>query len=336
MEPFRYRPLAGVSLAALSQLAGHAAAQVIHDSSYTLSVELENLANPQGVDIDAAGNVYLADSARGQILKGSGGSFAPLITGIAVSEFFGLDIGPLAIHIAHDQTLWYGEGGRLTGIEQIHRHALDGSPLQSLAPTPDGGNWSGIIVDPLSGRLYASSANRDRVFIADPTTSGYGELQEIINTGSDALTSPTGLLLDDGVLHVGMYGPWNVDGQIAQYDAVTGLLSLAEFSIGMPGLAAIDRLADGRLLAAQVGTEPGQGALWLINPNNGEKTALVTDLAAASGVAVGPDGTTIYLVDMGNPNEQDGRLLKLIVVPAPVSGALLTAGIICSIRRRRA
>ncbi len=321
-------------LACLGSAASHASAQVVHDPSYSLSVELTGLANPQGVDVDAAGNVYLSDSAHGEILKGVGGVYSPFITGIAVGEFFGLEIGPLAVHVAPDQSIWYGEGGRATGVEQIHHHAADGSLIQSLDATAMGGNWSGLTVDPVSGRVYASSANRDRVFVSDPTSTGYGPLTELINAGPAALISPTGLLLDGNTLYVGFYGPWNVDGQLATFNASTGELINAAFAAGMPGLTAVDRLADGRLLASQLGGEEGPGILWLIDPATGEKTELVTGLPGATGVAVAPDGTTIYLVDSGLANESSGRLLKLTLVPSP--GALMAVlPVIVQGRRRR-
>ena len=101
------RPPARVSLiagaAACALLAGAASAQVVHDPGYTLSLELAGLNNPQGIDTDAAGNVYVTDSGNGRILRGQGGSYAPIITGIAVSPFVGLDIGPLSVLIAPDQ-----------------------------------------------------------------------------------------------------------------------------------------------------------------------------------------------------------------------------------------
>lgn len=310
-----------------------AAAQIVHDPGYVLSTELTGLSNPQGVDVDASGNVYLADSAAGRILKGSGGSYAPLITGIPVSEFFGLNIGPLAIHVAPDQTLWYGEGGRDTGVEQVHRVSLDGGMIQTLDPTPDGGNWSGITVDPVTGRLYASSANRDRIFTSDPTSGFYGTLTLLADTSPSALISPTGLLLDGGILYAGFYGPWGAEGQIATFNAQTGQILNPSFATGMPGLTSLDRLGNGRLLATQVGTTDGEGVLWSIDPVTGEKTMLVSELTAATGVAVAPDGTTIYLVDMGAANEQQGRLYKLTLVPAPASAALLALPLLW--RRRR-
>lgn len=75
---------------------------------------------------------------------------------------------------------------------------------------------------PRQRTLHASSANRDRVFVSDPTSTWYGPLTELINTGPAALISPTGLLLDGDTLYVGFYGPWNVDGQIATFNASTG------------------------------------------------------------------------------------------------------------------
>lgn len=328
------QPLA-IATGVLLLSAACAHAQVVHDPSYQLSTELTGLGNPQGIDVDALGNVYVADSSKGTILKGVAGTYAPIISGIAVSEFFGLEIGALAVHIGPDQTLWYGEGGRSTGVEQIHHTSLDGTLIQSLAPTAQGGNWSGVAVDPGSGRLYASSANRDRIFTSDPTGSGsYGDLAEFANTGSSALTSPTGILIDGERLLVGYYGPWGAAGGIASYDLATGALLDDAFATEIPGLTALDRLGDGRILATQFGAFEGDGVLWLIDPASGEKTALVSGLTSASGVAVAPDGTTIYLADMGIANEGEGILYKLTIVPAPAALPVLLSALVCTRRRR--
>jgi DNA-binding beta-propeller fold protein YncE len=329
----RFLPAVPFSAVLASALVGSIAqGQVVHDPLYQLSTELTGLANPQGIDLDAAGNVYLADSANGTILKGVGGVYSPIVSGIEVSEFFGLELGAIAVHVGPDQTLWYGEGGRQTGVEQVHHLTLDGAPIQSLAPTTNGGNWSGIAIDPVSGRLYASSANRDRVFVSDPTGGVYGAMSEFANTGTNALTSPTGMLLDGGRLLVGYYGPWGAAGGIASYDVATGALIDASFVVDVPGLTALDRLGDGRILATQYGNFEGDGVLWAIDPATGEKTQLVSGLIAATGVAVGPDGTTIYLVDMGIANEGEGILYKLTVVPSP---ATLALAIVLVHRRRR-
>lgn len=314
--------------------AASASGQVVHDPGYTLSLELSGLSNPQGIDTDAMGNVYVTDSGAGRILRGQGGSYAPIISGIAVSPFIGLDIGPLSVMIAPDQTLYFGEGGRATGVEQIHHHTSAGAFLDSLAPVPFGGNWSGLAVNPATGDLLATSANGDRVFRAPAAGPTFGALVPLINTQSHGSVSPVGVVATGSTIYVAMFGTFGGVGSIASYDAVTGALINAAVATGLDAATGLDLLPDGRLVVAEYGATTGVSAITIVDPLTGARSPLVTGITAGSGVAVHTDGT-IYFVDSGNPNAGDGRLFRLSVVPGPGAWTALALGGAWWTRRRR-
>lgn len=326
------------ALCTLALMAGVAGAQVVHDPGYALSLEVGGLNNPQGIDTDAAGFVYVTDSGNGRILRGQGGSYAPIITGIPVSSFFGLDIGPLSVLIAPDQTLYYGEGGRATGVEQIHHHTTGGALLDSLAPVAFGGNWSGLAVNPVNGHLLATSANGDRIFQAAPTLGPggptFGVPTEMVNTLSHFSISPTGVVGAGDRVYAAFFGSWGGEGSIAAYDAATGALISSAVATGLDAATGIDVLPDGRLAVAEYGSTLGLAGITIVDPLTGVKTPLVTGITAGTGVAVGADGS-IYFVDSGNPNQGDGRLFKLAVVPAPAGAVVLGSMLVLRSRRRR-
>ncbi len=320
---------------AIASLAGAASAQVVHDPNYTLSLETSGLNNPQGIDTDAAGFVYVTDSGNGRVLRGQAGLYAPIITGIAVSPFLGLDIGPLCVLVAPDQSVYYGEGGRATGVEQIHHHATSGTFLDSLAPVQFGGNWSGLAVNPATGRLLATSANGDRIFQAAPSGTTFGPLTQLISTSGHGSISPVGIVATTTTIYAAVFGTFSGVGSIASYDAATGALINAVVTTGLDAATGLDILPDGRLLVAEYGSTNGISAVTIVDPLTGAKTPLVTGITAATGIAVHSDGS-IYFVDSGNPNQGDGRLFKLTLVPAPGTGVVMlaTAGLVGTRRRR--
>lgn len=323
-----------ISVAVIACLPAIASAQVVQSPNYTLSLEASGLNNPQGLDTDAAGFVYVTDSGNGRILRGQNASYSPIITGITVAPFVGLDIGPLSVHIAPDQTLYYGEGGRATGVEQIHHHTTSGTLLDSLAPVQFGGNWSGLTINPATGRLLATSANGDRIFQASPAGSTFGPLTQLLSTSSHGSISPVGIVATNTTIYAAVFGTFSGVGSIASYDASTGALINAVVTTGLDAATGLDILPDGRLLVSEYGSTNGISTVTIVDPLTGAKTPLVTGLTAATGIAVHTDGS-IYFVDSGNPNMGDGRLFKLTLVPAPATSLALLGLVALAPRRRR-
>ncbi len=318
---------------AAALLAQTAAAQIVHDPLYTLSTETTGLTNPQGVALDTAGNAYVADSGAGRILRGPfGGTYAPIITGIPVSPFNGLNIGPLGLMVAPNQTLVFGEGGGLTGTEQVHHHTLTGAHISSLPPVAFGGNWAGFAVDPANGRLLATSANGDRIFAFPASGNSWGAPTTFITT-APGLIAPTGIAISGNTLYAAFFGSFAVGvGEIATYDLATGTLLNAAFSTGIAGPTGIAVLPGGDLVLSEFGGTAG--TIYRVNASTGGRTLLVSGIGPAGGVAVGLDGS-IFFTEMGTLNTSTGRLLRLTPIPSPAAALVLILAATAAPRRRR-
>lgn len=311
-------------------------AQTVHVPGLFLSVVTDGLNNPQGVTVGPGGEIYVADSGNGQVLRSTGGDvFTPFITDITISDFGGLLIGPLGVHAVADGTLIYNEGGRPTGVEQVHHHAADGSLIRSLPAVPGGGNWTDSAIAP-DGRLFSSSTNGDLLFAADPDGNTWGTFSEFANTGASGLIAPTGIVFERTTMFVGFFG--RTGGSIAQY-TLTGTLLNPSWSTGFDAVTAIAQYDDGDLLVADFGDFPvgdidpeGTGTLWRVDRISREKTLLVSGLQHANGIAFESDGS-ILISENGNFNQGNGRLLRL-AIPEPATAWLTVALLMTAVRRR--
>lgn len=301
-------------------------------SGYSIQVAATGLNNPMEVAADLAGFVYVSDSGNGRILKGQmGGPFTPIVSGIAVAPFIGVRLGPTGLAVSGNSLFW-GEAGRDTGVEQVFEASLSGVTTQALAPTDFGGNWTGLTVD-ASGQLLAVSANGDKVYAASRLPGGqWSEFGVLIDGQQDGLVSPTGVAEVGNTIYVSYYGSFGGMGYIASYNSVTAELISANVVADLFAPTAIEAMPDGRLLVVEYGFDTADGVLSIFNPANGSREIIVTGLSRATGVAYAADGS-IYVSEQGAINQSGGRLLR--VVPTPGAFALLgMAGVVVARRRR--
>lgn len=317
-------------------LLGSAFAQNVHDPNYTASVEHASLLNPMGVSVDASGRVFVADSGRGRILRGSSGVYAQVVGGFAVTPYAGYSIGPLSVLIAPNQTLLVGEGGRPTGVEQVFQYDLDGGLIRAFAPVPLGGNWYGLATNPLNGNLYATSANTDMLYQATPNGQTWSDFTLLSDLSLTTLVSPTGIATDGARICVSTFGSFGSTTNIATFDPATGALLNDSFSVGFSGSTGLALMPGGDLLAAEFGDffGPASGRLFRVDDTTGAKTLLVDGIGRATSVAVGPDGS-IFFTEIRTQNGEDGRLLRLTPVPEPATIAAMGVGLVFLRRRRR-
>jgi sugar lactone lactonase YvrE len=307
-------------------------AQPIAAPGFAVDLVLGNLRNPQQVGVDGSGRVFVADSANGRILRVQGGSSTPIVTGIEVTPYFGTEIGPVALRVFEDGTFAFGEGGGLTGFEQIKHYDADGNLIRAFPGIGNGGNWAGLAVNPITGDLLASSANGDTIFAAPRTGNTWGNFSPFIEAWRDNLVAPTGLSVSGDTLYVAFYGGFGDFGYIATYDPATGVLLNRDFAVDLQSPTSMDVLPDGRLVISEYGLGETEGRISIIDNVTGEVTPIVTNLNQAAGVAVGPDGAIYFTVGNGT-NTNNGQLYR--IVPAPGALALLGLAGFAAARRRR-
>lgn len=319
-----------IGLFALTAIAGTASAQTAAPG-YSIEVAATGLTNPMDVAVDASGFVYVSDSGAGRILKGTPGNFAPIVTNIPVAPFIGINIGPSGIAV-NGSSLYWGEAGRETGIEQVYEATLSGATIQALPPAEQGGNWNALTIDG-QGQLLAVSANGDKVYAASRNDTGqYGDFGVWIDTQFDGLVSPTGVAQVGNTLFVSYYGPFGEFGGVASYDALTAEI-INPFAISdLFAPTAIEATNDGRLLVVEYGFDFSDGRLSIFDPVANTIEILVTGLSRATGVAQAPDGS-IYVTEQATVNQPTGRLLR--VIPTPGAMALFGLAGIAAMRRRR-
>lgn len=319
-----------VGLIGLVALAGAATAQTAAPG-YSIEVAATGLTNPLDVAVDAAGFVYVSDSGAGRILKGTPGNFSPIITNIPVAPFIGINIGPAGLAVS-GSSLYWGEAGRETGIEQVFEATLDGATIQALPPTEQGGNWNALTIDG-QNQLLAVSSNGDKVYAASRNDTGqYGDFGVWIDTQMDDLVSPTGIAQVGNTLFVSYYGPFGEFGGVASYDALTAEIINPAVLPDLFAPTSIKATNDGRLLVLEYGFDFSDGRLSIFDPATSAIEVIVTGLSRSTGVVQAPDGS-FYITEQATVNQPTGRLLR--VVPTP--GALTMLGLagLAAVRRRR-
>ena len=326
MRPF----VSSASILAIALAATNALAQTAAPG-YSIEIAATGLTNPMDVAVDASGFVYVSDSGAGRIIKGTPGSFAPIISDIPVAPFIGINLGPAGLAI-NGSSLYWGEAGRETGIEQVHESSLSGAPIQALPPAEQGGNWTALTVDS-QNQLLAVSSNGDKIYAASRGDGGqYGDFGVWIDTQMDDLVSPTGIAQIANTLFVSYYGPFGEFGGVAAYDALTAEIINPSILSDLFAPTAIEATNDGRLLVLEYGFDFSDGRLSIFNPADNSVEVIVTGLSRAAGVAQAPDGS-IYITEQFATNQASGRLIR--VIPAPGALALMGLAGIAASRRRR-
>lgn len=318
-------------------LAAVALPQVVHDPNFILSVELTGLRNPTGVTVDLMGNVYVSDSGHGRVLKGRDGSYSEWVGGFGLDGFGGIEFGPLSVLVTPWDTVLVGRGDLPTGQELISEYDFDGNLLGHIGPHSQGGNYFGLTLDP-AGNLYAASSNRDVLLKVSRSGGTWGSLQVLSETWRDGFVSPTGILYRDGVLYTAIFGSVGAPSDLVSYDATTGALIDSSVFHSDTGLSSVADFSYGAysMLVGEYGNffKNSGGRVWLLDPDSGNSELLVDDFALCTSVFGAPDGS-IYFIDMGTPNNANGRLLKLTQIPEPSSLLGLSTLLVFGFRKFR-
>jgi len=180
----------------------------IFDSKGNKVGSIANLAMPNDLALDRAGNLYVVDSkANAVVAYDTAGQWTRTI-GLPLGAYTGLFF-PSGVTVAYrpDATAPTGEVGEIYVADQnraqIQVFDLQGNPLRVLAgPMSDfSSDWQGRFVRPQSvemdssGRLHVLDAYLGRVQILDPVTGVYLAAYAAFDAEAERLRVPLDLLL---------------------------------------------------------------------------------------------------------------------------------------------
>lgn len=279
------------------------------------------LNNPTDVALLTGGTLAVVESGASRVITvAADGTTSPLITGFSLGTFFPYDIGPLSLIVQSDGTLIVGEGGGTIGRERVSFFDSDGVELSDSALVPvSGGNFYDLAIHPLSGDLYVTSANTDRIFRARVAEGGgFDDLTEFVaDTTLPPIghAAPTAVAFDDaGVLLVG-FADFSGSGivRLSTDDQADSVFINEIYSTERMVTAIAIRPSDGIVFFAEFDfAGVRQSRIGQLRGSDEAQTFL-SDVVAPSALTFAPDDT-LYVTTLGEtPNADTGAVLKLTV-----------------------
>ncbi|UUO08785.1 hypothetical protein M4951_10830 [Blastopirellula sp. J2-11] len=302
-------------------------------------VVIGELANPTGVAVNAdSGDVYVAESAAGRIIRIEDGKAVDVVTGFALDKY-GMDptydIGPLGLTFLDQNHIVVSGGGKPDGedfvaIYEFGQKSTADKPVQKLGPLPaEGdvkaeGNFYGVAVVKLDNVDWiVTTANGDDekgwLAAAEKEKAKFKPLTRYIATKkATKVDAPAAITISprqEAV--VGQMGEIATPGDslLTFYDvkAKKLLMSLPTGLSDIVGLAYSPKT--GRLYAVDFSWhDPSQGGLFRIDAvrvdgKQAAKATKIVSLMKPTALDFAKDGT-LYITEFGE-GEQGGRVLKI-------------------------
>lgn len=240
------------------------------------------LHGPQGLAVDANGNIYVVDTGANRVLELPAGS-----TTQTVAPFSGLDY-PLSIAV--------DDRGTVVITEPLRNRVSEltaGSTRQTVLPLTDLAQPTGVAVYQRGPDrfVYVTDNGHNRVLALN---EGSGEATELPFSG---LEKPCAVAVD------GVGGAFVIDREnerVLRLPWTATVASVLPYAIGRPDFVAVD--GDGNLYVTD---SHANRVLELVKATNAAVTLPFSGLHGPQGVAVDAAGN-VYVADAGN-----NRVLKL-------------------------
>jgi hypothetical protein len=310
-----------------------------------ITVVVEGLNNPTAVAQQPGGDLFVAESGAGRVVRIVEGKAFEAIGGSAIDKYGKgpiYDIGPLGLAFLNDKQVVVSDGGYADGEEFVRIFEVPGrgaDPVKFDAPLAKLGPLAAVGDAKAEGNLYGVAVAGQAIFVTcngddakgwiarTATTTGgpksYGPLERFIAskeaTGVDA---PAGITVEkSGLLVVGQMGKIDApkDSRLAFYHPKTGKL-LLNLETGLYDIAGLGYSPTGLLYVVDFAwMSPGEGGLYRLDAVKSDagqaiKATKIAALDKPTAICFGTDGS-LYATVLGTAKAGDaakpGKLLKI-------------------------
>ena len=279
---------------ATGYLAGSGAGPQVSFSPGVQSIVADGLLNPRAVTVDAAGNVYIADTDHQLVLKEAVSGGAPSQLNQSSLQW------PCAVAVDGAGNLYISD----TFHSRILKETLQGGTYTESTAVSSGLDYAfGLAVD-WSGNLYVANAGNSQILKEVPTSSGY-VAQQLPFQG---FSNVQGLAVDgSGDVYVADAGNNRIVKETLSGGTFTQTTVQTSSALSNPKDVAVD--ASGSIYIAD--TNNNRVLKETFSGGNYVENTLGTGLAEVDSISVDAHGN-VYVADTG-----DGRIIKLDFADAP-------------------
>lgn len=241
-----------------------------------------DLDRPQGVAVDANGNVYVTDTGHNRVLELAAGSTSP-----TVAPFAALD-RPTGIAVDNHGTVELSEPANNRVLE-----LSAGSTGQTVLPFTDLAEPTGVAVYARGSDrvVYLADSQHNRVLALNSRSPGQTELP------FSGLQRPSAVAVDSGG---GLFVIDRENERVLKLPSTATVATVLPYAVGRPECIAVDASDD-----LYVTDSRDNRVIKLAKSSNTAVALPFTGLSGPAGVAVDSAGN-VYVADAGN-----NRILKL-------------------------
>lgn len=308
-----------------------------------ITVVVEGLNNPTAVVQQKGGDLFVAESGAGRVVRIVAGKAEEAIVGSPLDKYGKgpiYDIGPLGLAFVDEKQLAVGDGGYQDGQECIRIFEVPArgaeavkydaavttlGPLAATQELKGEGNLYGLVNVPGQGLFVTCNGDDAKGWIARSFLNGtkwQPLTRHIATKEATGVNAPGGITLaSDGMLVVGQMGTIDVakDSRLTMYHPKTGKL-LLNLETGLHDITGLGYSPKGLLYAVDFAwMAPSEGGLFRLDARktDGGQAVKATRIATLDRpTAMCFAEGALYVTVLGSPKDgpKPGKLLKIDLV----------------------